>query len=556
MNTFGQLLRFAVLPLTLAAVASAGEIHGVVLDGESRAPIPDAIVRLMGVPPGARMVSGGSYKELLKTHTGPGGGFRVEIAEPVKLERLRFRVEADGYVVPPLGVRGFKAHRSGVDPNRKYSEVELLLYRANSISGRVVDDETREPLAGLQVTALRSRWYQGGRVNVPTGKRTSTDADGRFLIDGLPSTEYYLEFNGGPSIKEAITTDFTKEETRQSDLGYPRTYWPGGLSPEATAPLTLSGGEQLDLGDIVMTKRPAYQARVSFANVECDPSEEMAIMLFQSGLGLYSIRARGRSRCGAPFLVKGLVAGRYQLMANVTGRPHAERVMATAVLDVLNDNLDVELSIRRGVDISGQIELPDSASPKVLGNLEIRTRPVGGLNIAGSDPPTVDAEGAFRLVNLQPRDYRVRVTGIPPGYFVQQMVYNETPLAGGVLRVNPFARVHKLGIVLSDKPATLTGRVIEGDEPVTGARVVLAPWPADEAQIFLSRRNQTTDEEGRFRFQNLPAGDYRLVAVYADDYEELEKPHVLANLAGEADEVTLSESGAVAVTVTLELQEP
>jgi hypothetical protein len=76
-------------------------------------------------------------------------------------------------------------------------------------------------------------------------------------------------------------------------------------------------------------------------------------------------------------------------------------------------------------------------------------------------------------------------------------------------------------ITVSDKAGQITGSVMTGDKPTPGVPVFL--WPvAESARRSLSGTLQAlSNTEGRFRFDGLPPGDYRLLASF--DVNEIDE---------------------------------
>ncbi|HEY6392645.1 MAG TPA: hypothetical protein VIX89_15290, partial [Bryobacteraceae bacterium] len=79
----------------------------------------------------------------------------------------------------------------------------------------------------------------------------------------------------------------------------------------------------------------------------------------------------------------------------------------------------------------------------------------------------------------------------------------------------------RIRITVSDKAGQIAGRVITGGQPVPGAPVFL--WPvAESARRSLSGSLQMlSDTDGRFRFDSLPPGDYRILASF--DINEIDE---------------------------------
>jgi protocatechuate 3,4-dioxygenase beta subunit len=92
----------------------------------------------------------------------------------------------------------------------------------------------------------------------------------------------------------------------------------------------------------------------------------------------------------------------------------------------------------------------------------------------------------------------------------------------------------RIPIVVSDKAGQLAGTVTGENKPVPGVPVFL--WPSnDQTRRQLNGPKQTlSDVDGRFRFEGLPPGDYRVLATF-----DLNEP----------DEESIEESRAPAVRI-------
>src|SRR4051812_4845106 len=69
--------------------------------------------------------------------------------------------------------------------------IDFSLPRSSVITGRVTD-ETNEPIADVQVTAMRSMYYQGKRRLVAAGAPIRTDDAGEYRVIGLSPGTYYV----------------------------------------------------------------------------------------------------------------------------------------------------------------------------------------------------------------------------------------------------------------------------------------------------------------------------------------------------------------------------
>ena len=107
--------------------------------------------------------------------------------------RYTLRVERSGYLGLTYGQRrpGEQSRPLEIAEKDVAEKVEFALPRMSVISGHVFDD-LGEPIAGVTVWVLQTRYIQGRRQLVATGANTSTDITGRYRILPLPPGDYAL----------------------------------------------------------------------------------------------------------------------------------------------------------------------------------------------------------------------------------------------------------------------------------------------------------------------------------------------------------------------------
>jgi hypothetical protein len=70
--------------------------------------------------------------------------------------------------------------------------------------------------------------------------------------------------------------------------------------------------------------------------------------------------------------------------------------------------------------------------------------------------------------------------------------------------------VNQVEIVIDDKPGAIAGTVTDGDKPVSEAMVRLFPEAVQSGDFVGSVR---VDNQGRFQFNGLAPGEYRILAL-------------------------------------------
>ncbi len=149
-------------------LARGASVSGTVRDAETGRPIANA--RLSSGPVGGDHLSW--------TNTDFNGNYTLNGLPEGAIE---IQVRSDGYIDVDKEVRVGQRNLTGID-------VELK--RGASISGRVIDAETGAPIGRVGIDANRD----DGNGH---GEYTQTDADGRYVVQGLAPGLYKIRAKGG-----------------------------------------------------------------------------------------------------------------------------------------------------------------------------------------------------------------------------------------------------------------------------------------------------------------------------------------------------------------------
>ena len=179
-------------------------------------------------------------KSTLTTKTDSSGAFAFCPADPGD---FNVRAKKDGYqdpmAIPPAPSGQQNVTLSKTQP---VSEVHLVLSRPGQITGLVVDEETRKPLARVQLGALSV--IARGRLMIPRGKASSR-ADGAFTFSGLPAGEYIIEILPAKAFTDRVLSEFSSDDPNAADDDFEHSYWPGGRGADAVFPVTLAPRRRL-----------------------------------------------------------------------------------------------------------------------------------------------------------------------------------------------------------------------------------------------------------------------------------------------------------------------
>jgi hypothetical protein len=203
-----------------------------------------------------------------------------------------------------------------------------------------------------------------------------------------------------------------------------------------------------------------------------------------------------------------------------TGVTPAQIARNTAVAPIEVSNADVEnvvLAFTPGFSIRGRVEL-DGASLSSLPDVD-RTRvfllPGEAMPRGGGEPQPIRTDGTFTLESVQPGNYRMIITPMPPDAYIKSARLGQTDVSSEMSISGPVSDF--LDILLSTKGGQIDGRVVDKDErPMQAIQVVLIP---DQQR---NRRDLyklgTSDQNGQFRMRAIAPGDYKLFA-----WEDLEQ---------------------------------
>jgi hypothetical protein len=223
------------------------------------------------------------------------------------------------------------------------------------------------------------------------------------------------------------------------------------------------------------------------------------------------------------FVIRNVLPGLYDLATFISNMD------AATTVDVRNRDVEnVTLSLSPGFPLPTRITMEGVPEGTPL--------PGGLTMLIGSSPPTqgtspnqpVPPTGTLSISNVGVDDTRVYVlpmltTPIAPPLNIPDSlkgVYVKSAKLGGVDVLNTGFRFagepdRVLEIVLAKNAGSLAGRVEdERKQPVGGIFVTLVP-NISTARLYRTDMYKTTstDAEGKFEFQGLPPGDYKIFAL-------------------------------------------
>ena len=154
----------------------------------------------------------------------------------------------------------------------------------------------------------------------------------------------------------------------------------------------------------------------------------------------------------------------------------------------------------------------------------------------------VKETGAFELDSLV-GGHTFRVGNLPRGWVLKRVTFNGEDITDRGLEFKAGQDVEGIDIEVTNRTTSIAGAVSGPSGPLKDYTVIVFPvddqkWTLPQNRWMASAR---PDQEGQFRFGNLPVGQYYAIAVEYVAQGEWQDPEWLARAAKSASKFTLDE---------------
>ena len=520
-----------------------GRIAGVVTDGTSGKPIPNARLLLLPVE-GERLTNW--------TRTNAKGQF-----EYISLQARRYtlRLEADRFVTLEFGQK--RPGESGTQIQLGDGEqfrADMKLPRASALEGTILD-EFGEPAPGVTVQLAQRQYVAGRNRLMPAGGRiitAPTDDRGHYRVSNLPPADYHVA---------ALSGAFTDADAVG---GFAPTYYPGTTDAGAATPVAVAFGA--DTTGITFALAPARTLAVSGTMVDADgrpvsgrgtfwlmTPDRMKRMDFNLG--------RGVTAPDGTFRLRNVPQGSYTLQGFAPPPPDYRGpgnlgAMAFGWLSITVGDTDLEgvvLKTSAGRTLRGRFVMDESSAPPLTPKqvvliaipIEFDSAPVGG----GPAPSGVQPDMTFEVTRLSGQR-RLVVDLHAPNLALKKITLDDIDVTDAALDFRE-KDVEGLEVVLTNKVSRVTGSVSDDKGPVSDYVVIV--FPSDPTKWGDRSRFITTGrptQQGRFAITGLPPEEYLAIAIPSVVGFEYFNPEFLQQLRVQATPLNLAEGE----TKTLDLK--
>lgn len=480
-----------ILGLLIAAFpVAAGVVEGVVLENITGYSLARAKVRLQHVPR-----SGETPLKPVVIRSGRSGQFTFgNVPDGLYL----LIAERENYFPVAHGQR--RPNGQGV-PVQVTKESKLFgtlrMLRKGAITGRVLD-ENGIAIQGVQVLAYRAR------LPLRTAGRGVTDDRGVYRIIGLDPGKYWV-----------------RSASYQHDDGAGRLPTFAPESREAVQARVQIVAADRDTTDADIRPFAGELFRVRGA-VQCSaPDSAPLTITLSSETG----RQTKQTGCApAQFQFDGLAPAVYEIFATSTRGTDAG--FAELYLEQNNDSLGLTLQ-----------PPPEVTFEFRRGGAYLRPAPPIRMSGRRQDLSNLDEERAILSPKTALPPGHWEMSGfLEPGQFVESITNSfatprrtwkiDRPTDAHDVFLDISSRFARLLVTLSDKAAQLEGSVTRDGTAVAGVPVFLWPVTEQARRSLRGWKTMLTTADGKYRFEGLPPGEYRLLATFdlteidADTMEE------------------------------------
>ena len=223
-----------------------------------------------------------------------------------------------------------------------------------------------------------------------------------------------------------------------------------------------------------------------------------------------------------------------------------------AVADVSVDGAyapNIQLTLQEGMTITGAVSFDGSAQQPPLNRVRVTLGPLGqAMNSNGISTltATADTNGRFTFTGVSPGQYRIRATGAA-GWTVKGVMADGKDTLDFPLEVKPGENLSNVNVEFTDKFTDLKGTIqSQNGQPTSDFTVII--FAADQRYwVPLGRRIRSArpSTDGKFSFNGLPAGDYRIAALTDVEPGAWNDPALLQQLMSASLAVRLVEGQSV-----------
>jgi hypothetical protein len=470
------------------------------------------------------------------------GHFSIANVEP---GTYFFRPERRGFVYAP------SKPASGMPtvtlkPGQRLTDFRIDMTARAVIVGRVLD-EHGDPMQNVTVAGeaipKTDEWMPGMHTGTDDrGEFRLSGPPGKYVVNAMPQTGDYGS-PGGVRIPE-VRTDGSSEAI------YNATYYPSAVSANRAAAIEAAAGRTVTGIEIRLVR----QRRLAISGVVSGipPGSSGTRIELQTEDGFY--RDGGNYIAGArtanpaadgSFSFPSLEPGSYRLLAmHSSGNTALHSSLVDVKLDIA-DLTNLQLVLGRAGDLTGTLEIA-GAPP---GGLPVEGRRIwlegwgsSEFTAARGASGEVSKDSSFRIGNVLPGHFRMRVDPMPENTYFQSAQVDGVPAVDGEVILPQGGRGSVVKVTLGADGAQVTGAILDkGGEKMVNPIAFVFLLPAPD-YIWTPDRMARAGPDGKYNFKGIRPGKYRIFATEPTRGGGLE---VMKAMAAKAEEIEIEANGRI-----------
>lgn len=521
-----------------AAPQSASTVEGNVANSLTGEPIRRAEVILRRIE--ERGQRSGNFivaRTAIGAWTDGSGNFLIEGLEP---GRYSVEVQKNGFILPPD--RRDSDATVTLAPGETKKGLRWTLLPQGVVTGTITDEEG-EPVRGVSVTAMRTRYVRGRRALMQAATATVTNDRGEFRLTGLRAGRYFLLAQARDS-RSALFRQGLDRPT-----AYVPTYFPGTSQAAQAQAVRASAGLELQGQDIRLRREPVFRITGTAVGPDGRPLANFTTLLNSADEEATTVAGNPSRQGDGRFEVQGLRSGTWIVSVQPMERGENERSAGVARVEVRGADVEnIQVRVVPQLSFVTTFELEGSATPdwrKVQGSA-LATEPLP----SGSGPArAVQADGTARLYVGAPGRYLLQATGAPVvNSYLASIRIGTDEYLGREVDFSQGAPASVRFLFRTDG-AVVRGTVPESTAPA-GRRLFAFLLPVDDGIRRLGGAPQAETGPGEtFEFRNVRPGDYWLVVADESDASAYDLASEVADFESKATRLRAGRNGVHVVEV-------
>jgi hypothetical protein len=303
---------------------------------------------------------------------------------------------------------------------------------------------------------------------------------------------------------------------------------------------------------------PTRTARVSGVVVNADgkPASGGLIMVIQRSSNVFFANAGGQIRPDGTFSIGGLAPGEYTLRAQIGApRPDGPGETGVATVSVSGADIDnVRVAPPRLGTISGRVivdpAIADALKPQLI-RLFAAPRTPGDAMIGMQPPPQPLKPDATFELKAYPGTFTLNMVQTPD-WMVKSVRLNGSDVTDSGFEVRTDEDVADLQVELTNRLPELSGAVTDDrGRPVIEYTAIVFPQERGAPGAVVRSSVARPDQDGRFKFRPLRAGDYYMAAVPYVEQNRWLDPEFVDALRSSATKVTIGDGETKSVDLKI-----